>query len=226
MRAIVAEDDPIAARLVVEHLKRNGLEVEHVRRGDEVADAVARFDPRLVVLDVMMPGMNGLDVCRVLRARDPDLMVVMLTSLDSDVDEIVGLEVGADDYLKKPVNPRVLIARVRALLRRAEPAPEVSTEAPQQVGPLRLEPASRGASIAGREVALSDAEFELLALLVRHAGTIVDRDTLYQELRGIPYDGVDRAMDLRVSRLRARLGDEGRSVIRAVRGRGYMIARN
>ena len=225
MRAIVAEDDPTAAKLVIAHLVRDGIEVEHVRRGDEVERAVERFDPRLVILDVMMPGRNGLEVCRALRARDPDLVVLMLTSLDSDVDEIVGLELGADDYLKKPVNPRVLLARVRALLRRSEPTPGASTEAPAEIGPLRLDPGARGASVNGREVALSDAEFDLLALLFRNAGRIVGRDTLYQELRGIPYDGVDRAMDLRVSRLRARLGDEGRALIRAVRGRGYLLAR-
>lgn len=217
---VLADDDIEVAELVVAALSIHGFVVHHVARGDLVEAAVERYAPDVVILDVMMPGATGIEVCRTLRAQRPSLPIVLLTGLDAEVDEVVGLEVGADDYLTKPVHPRVLLARLRSLLRRSRrPEPDLL-----RVGPLEVAPGARVARIDGEPIELTDAEFALLLLFVRHAGTVLSRDRLYKELRGIRWDGVDRSMDQRVSRLRARLGDR-RKLIRAVRGEGYQLLR-
>ena len=171
----------------------------------------------------MLPGTDGFDILRQLRpawARP----VLMLTARGDAFDQVSGLELGADDYVIKPVLPRVLLARVKALLRRA--APVVDTQAPLDVGGLHIVPSAREVRVGEAPIRLTDAEYDMLWFLARNAGRVVERDELFRELRGIDYDGLDRSMDLRVSKLRARLrqamGTEG--PIRTVHGRGYLFA--
>ena len=226
---LLVEDDARTAELVATFLRREGFDVGVVGAG---ADALARLEsapPDLMILDWMLPGgMDGIAVCTRARAvwQGP---ILMLTARTDEVDQIVGLEVGADDYLPKPVRPRLLLARIRALLRRASAPEPTSDEADVLTcGWVVVDRGRREVRVGGVVVDLTTAEFDLLWLLASRAGTPVDRDTLFEELRGIPYDGLDRSMDMRVSQLRKRLVDvdpEGRAPIRTVRGAGYQLVR-
>lgn len=233
---LLVEDDLPLAGLVAEYLGRQGM---RVRVASLASEAVARLHedpPHIVVLDVMLPDGDGFAVCRAMR-KVYDGAIVMLTARDEVVDQIVGLEVGADDYLVKPVQPRLLLARMRALLRRT--APETGeraiapAEAPASAEPMRVDAGrlsirldERAVTLEGRRVDLTDAEFDLLWLLARHAGRIFTRDDLMGRLRGLDYDGVDRSMDSRISRLRRKLGDSSEDPrIRTVRGKGYLFTR-
>lgn len=216
-RILLVEDDPQLVELVGEFLRSHGFHVDVVMRGDEAVDRVLATLPALVLLDLMLPGLDGMEVCRRIRQRGFSGAVVMLTARGDAVDEILGLQVGADDYLAKPVRPRVLLARVQAVLRR--------TDGPRRhvrLGRLELDHASRRVLLDGDEVDLTTAEFELLAVLAEEAGSVLSRDALSRALRGVDWDGVDRSIDLRVSRLRRKLGCDG-SVIKSVRGEGYLL---
>lgn len=219
---LVIEDDPELVTLLSDYLSRNGFTVTAHAHGDGAADRIVSEQPDLVLLDLMLPGVNGLDICRAVRATriGAHIPILMLTALGDEVDEIVGLEVGADDYLAKPVRPRLLLARIRTLLRRVaerERAPVLTH------GPLQLDPKNRTAHLDGVLLELPDAEFDLLAHLLTHPGEVLDRDHILLALRGTPWDGVERSVDLRVSRLRNRLGGWG-GLIKSVRGRGYLLA--
>ena len=228
-RLLLVEDDPRTADLVSTFLTREGFVVTVAGTGAEALELLSSEPPDLMVLDWMLPGgMDGLTVCTRARAvwRGP---ILMLTARTDEVDQIVGLEVGADDYLPKPVRPRLLLARVRALLRRSQ-SPPLGSEEPAQLvcGWIEIDRGRREVRVGGSSVDLTTAEFELLWLLGARAGTPVDRDALFEELRGIPYDGFDRSMDMRVSQLRKRLIDadpEGRDPIRTVRGVGYQLVK-
>ncbi len=224
---LVVEDDAILARDVERYLEANGFEVELESRGDRAAERIAALTPDLVVLDVMLPGSDGLAVCRTVRPsyRGP---ILMLTALGDEVDEVAGLEVGADDYLTKPVRPRVLLARVRTLLRRAGAAPDASESSVVVVGDLEIDPERRVAHRDDRELGLTTLEFDLLHMLARHAGTVVSRDELCRRVRGVGYDGIDRSIDLGVHHLRLKLGDDGKrpALIKSVRGVGYLLAKS
>lgn len=219
---LVVEDDQRLSALLRETLERRGYQVALHGRGDGVLAAFERARPDLLILDVMLPGADGFDVLRELRPRWTG-PILMLTARDGDFDQVSGLELGADDYVAKPVEPAVLLARIGALLRRAG-----RTEAPDalEFGELRIVASAREARAHGRVIALSDAEYDLLLFLARHAGRVVERSQLFRELRGIEYDGLDRSMDLRVSKLRARLREhmQGPIPIRTVHGRGYLFA--
>lgn len=227
-RILLVEDDAELASDVSSYLSDNGYRVQTVRRGDEAVVRVLEDAPDLVLLDVLLPGLDGLGVCRKIRPayRGP---VLMLTALGDDVDQIVGLEVGADDYLVKPVHPRVLLARIRTALRRMTPN-DAEREVPAAiaVGDLAVDPASRSARLRGRELELTTFEFDLLVTLAQRAGLVVSRQDLSLEVRGVPYDGIDRTIDLGVSRLRAKLGDDAKrpSLLKSVRGMGYLLARS
>lgn len=227
-RILLVEDDPRTSELVATFLRQEGLQVDTEADGGQVVQRVLRQPPDLIVLDWMLPGLSGLEICRRLRGEGYTGGVLMLTARTDEVDQIVGLEVGADDYLPKPVRPRLLLARIRALLRRA-PGPAEPTDPDRlELGWLVLDRGCREVTVAGVAVQLSTAEFDLLWLLGQHAGQPVDRDALFTELRGIPYDGLDRSMDMRVSALRRRLIDadpRGRDPIRTVRGRGYQLVK-
>ncbi len=222
---LLVEDDLRLADLTAEYFEQNGLTVVTESRGDR---AVARFretQPRVVLLDLMLPGKDGLDVCRELRQLF-DGPILIFTARDSDIDQVIGLEAGADDYVAKPVDPMVLLARTRALLRRVEKRGAASeTGADIVLGGLRISSASQQVWLDGEPVDLTTQEFELLSLLAGHAGHVFSRKEIFRAMRGIEYDGLDRSIDGRISKLRRKLGDsaEHPARIKTVWGKGYLL---
>ncbi len=231
-RILLVEDDRRLGDLVAKYLSRNDFKVSIERRGDTAPNRIIKEAPDLVVLDLMLPGMDGFEICRRVR---PDYQgpILMLTAREDDMDQVAGLEMGADDYVKKPVEPRVLLARIRALMRRFEKmdeshmvkTPHLSKTNELVFGVLTINHSSRTVKLAGQQVVLTTNEFDLLWLLADNGGTILDRDTIYQKLRGIDYDGLDRSVDLAVSRLRKKLEDDSVHPrrIKTVWGQGYLF---
>lgn len=227
-RILLIEDDERLAQLVADSLRKAGHDVTVCGDG-QAGEALMRQDPfDLVLLDGHLPGKDGFDVLRDTR-RDFAGRIVMLTARDDDIDQVLGLEGGADDYITKPVAPRVLQARIKALLRREvlPPAATASADA-LHFGPLTLLPQSRELRVQGEPVPLTTAEYELLLFLVERAGQVVSRDDIMQGLRGLEFDGLDRAIDARISRLRKKIGDDAQSPtrIKTVRGQGYLLAKD
>ncbi len=230
-QVLVADDDAVLNDLLTDYLREQGFAVSQAADGVAALSAVAAGSVELVVLDVMMPGMNGFDALREIRSLPGPAgrtAVLMLTARGEDVDRIVGLEMGADDYLPKPANPRELTARVRAILRRAEQhaAPESGGEM-LVVGDLQLNSGDRSVSVADRPVALTSTEFNLLEVLLRAAGRVVGKNELTERGLGRKLTLYDRAADMHVSNLRRKLGDNpsGGQRIVTVRGVGYLYAR-
>ena len=222
---LIVDDDAELAAMISGFLSNNGLRNEVVGDGHAAIAAVAERPPRLLILDLMLPGMDGLSVCRELRPAF-SAPILMLTALADDIDEVTGLEVGADDYLAKPVRPRVLLARVRALLRRSDAAAASEPERIIECGDLRIDRGAREVECAGASIDLTAAEFELLWLLAEQRGHVVSRESLHEKTLHTLYDGLDRTIDLRISRLRRKLGDDPKQPVRikTVRGRGYLLA--
>jgi DNA-binding response OmpR family regulator len=223
---LLIEDDARLAELTATYLEQNGLRVAVEERGDRAVERFTREKPRLVLLDLLLPGKDGLSICRELR-RVHDVPILILTARDTDLDHVIGLEAGADDYVMKPVDPMVLLARVRALLRRAERGAAGTVERKQDLtlGALRISETSREVWLQGQAVSLTTQEFELLSLLAHRAGELVSRDEVFRTMRGIDYDGLDRSIDGRVSKLRRKLGDDATSPtrIKTVWGKGYLL---
>ncbi|MBC9249984.1 DNA-binding response regulator [Pseudomonas alcaligenes] len=223
---LIVEDDQRLAELTREYLEGNGLKVAIESDGASAAARILRDQPDLVVLDLMLPGEDGLSICRKVRGRY-DGPILMLTARTDDMDEVLGLEMGADDYVCKPVRPRVLLARIRALLRRSEGATEVVAENQRrlQFGALVIDSAMREAWLRGQGIELTSAEFDLLWLLAANAGRILSREEIFTALRGIEYDGQDRSIDVRISRIRPKIGDdpEHPRLIKTVRSKGYLF---
>jgi len=222
---LLIEDDARLAELTATYLEQNGLRVSIEARGDRALERFAQERPRLVLLDLLLPGKDGLDICRELR-RVSEVPILILTARDTDFDHVIGLEAGADDYVMKPVDPMVLLARVRALLRRAGRGGLAGERrADLQLGALRISETSREVWLHGRPVTLTTQEFELLTLLARRAGELVSRDEVFRTVRGIDYDGLDRSIDGRVSKLRRKLGDDAAAPtrIKTVWGKGYLL---
>lgn len=231
-RILLVEDDERLADLTAEYLRKNEFEVVIEARGDTAEARILADDPELVILDVMLPGKDGFEVCRGVRSKYKGV-ILMLTARDEDLDQILGLELGADDYISKPVQPRLLLARIKALLRRAPAAGQVEDEdegeaAELSFGSFRISQSTRSAHLGDEAIELTTAEFDLLWLLARHAGSILSRDDLLQQLRGIGFDGLDRSIDARISRLRRKLGDdpENPTRIKTVRGKGYLFSKH
>jgi DNA-binding response OmpR family regulator len=214
--AVVIEDDEAIGALVVAYLERAGFQVVCEQTGEKGLDAVERHDPRVVVLDLALPDLDGLEVCRQLRASGP-VPILILTARDEEVDRIIGLELGADDYVTKPFSPRELVARVRAILRRTEPAPEDSGTI--ELGDVQLDRRERRVAVAGSPVALRTLEFELLAELAENAGQVVTRDRLLERVWGLSFAGGTRTVDVHVAQLRKKL--DRPDLIETVRGVGY-----
>lgn len=222
-KILLAEDDQRLAALVKAYLIENGFQVVVEERGDRVAERVRQQHPDLLILDIMLPGKDGLTICRELRPsfHGP---ILMLTARNEDADQILGLEFGADDYVIKPAEPRILLARIRALLRRIEPEPQAQPQT-LSFGSLHIHTGSRSVLLEEQTVKLSSHEFDLLWLLAQRAGEVVGRDFLFQQLYGRPYDGMDRTIDVRVSQLRKKLGDnpDNPTRIKTIWGRGYLF---
>ena len=186
-------------------------------------ERVAREKPELIVLDLGLPGRDGFAVCREVRAARHDVPILMLTARDTDIDQVLGLELGADDYVVKPVEPRVLVARINALLRRQrqQSAPEQKT---LRFGALTIDTAARAVTLDGQLITLTSNEFDLLYALASKAGEIQSRESLYLQLYKREYDGLDRTLDVRISHLRKKLGDaQSAAKIRTVWGHGYLF---
>jgi two-component system response regulator CpxR len=221
MRILVIDDDVELASLLGEFLRREGFEPDFAHDGLKGLDAAQQGSYALVVLDVMLPGIDGFEVLRRLR-QSSRIPVVMLTARGEDVDRIVGLELGADDYVPKPFNPRELAARIRAVLRRTEPRPQ---DGQIDVNGVTLNPGSREAFCDGSPVELTTIEFDILEQLMRAAGRVLSRDQLMEAIYGRKSGPFDRAMDMHISHLRKKLECGGRALIKTVRGVGYQFVR-
>jgi DNA-binding response OmpR family regulator len=216
--AVVIEDDEAISALVGTYLEQAGFEVVRECTGESGLEAIDRRRPRLIVLDLGLPDVDGFDLCRQLRGGG-DVPILILTARDEEADRVIGLELGADDYLTKPFSPRELVARVRAVLRRTEPAPPESHVV--EVGELRVDLRTRTAAFAGLPLALRTLEFELLAELARNAGYVVKRDRLLERVWGLSFAGGTRTVDVHVAQLRKKLGRP--DLIQTVRGVGYRL---
>lgn len=218
---LLVEDDLALQQLTKDYLEHNGITVDVLSDGSEVMAALEANMPDLMILDVMLPGKDGFSVCREVRDRY-QLPILMLTAKGEDFDQVIGLELGADDYVIKPAEPRVLLARISALLRRG--AVEKSSEE-LRFGTLTIDKNSRIVKLLGEEVSLTSHEFELLWLLSNSAGEVLSRDFVHEKMIGREYDGLDRTVDVRVSRLRKKLGDNSDKPyrIKTVWGQGYLF---
>jgi len=220
-QVLIVDDDEKLTTLLSEYLGRYGLTVRAASHPDDGLRLLRADPPDLVILDVMLPGMDGFAVCRRIRetSRVP---IIMLTARGDVTDRVVGLEIGADDYLAKPFEPRELVARIQAVLRRG--APHAGDER-VTVGRLELNWNARSAHLDGAPLTLTTAEFDLLGLLVRNRGRILSRDRIMDETRGVDWEAFDRSVDVLVSRVRQKLGDDPRQPvwIRTVRGAGYIF---
>lgn len=224
-RIVIVEDDAKLAALIGEFLQSQGLTIELVDDGSKAVERILADPPALVVLDLMLPGDDGLSVCRKLRERGFVRPILMLTARSDDQDHIKGLELGADDFVNKPVRPQVLLARIRALLRRVET--ETPERAPNRLsfGALVIDHTRREAWLKEQLIDLTGAEFDLLWLLASNAGRILSREETFAALRGIEYDGQDRSIDVRISRIRPKIGDDPEMprLIKTVRSKGYLF---
>ncbi len=221
---LLVEDDLRLAELTREYLQGHGVVVTHVADGRRGLDEALRGRFDAVLLDLMLPGMDGLEVCRALRARS-DVPILVLTARGEEADRVMGLETGADDYVAKPFSPRELLARIRAVVRRAR-GRAGPVLAPVRVGGLVVDPAARRATLDGREIPLTGYEFALLEALARRAGRVLSREQLMELAKGSAEEAFDRSIDVHVSRLRQKLGDDPRHprLIKTVRGSGYLLA--
>ena len=228
-RVLIVDDDEDIRKLLEEYLRKNGFDAHAVPDGPAMRDALAARPASLVVLDLMLPGEDGLSLCRQLRARS-QVPVLMLTAKGDPVDRIIGLEMGADDYLAKPFNPRELLARIRSILRRARALPaDTEINVPESFGfsGWRLDTRERNLRAPdGVVVSLSGAEYRLLLIFLQNPNAVLSRDQLSNFTFGHDADPLDRTIDMQVSRLRERLRDEARepAIIKTVRGRGYVLA--
>jgi len=224
-RLLLVEDDRELASMIADFLSPHGFVVAIEDRGDRAIERIRTEEHDVVILDINLPGMDGISVCRTVR-EDFKGPILILTARGDEIDEVVGLEVGADDYLSKPVRPRVLLARIRAQLRKSTVSEVEIVENRIAIGSLVIDAGRRAVELNGQEINLTSVEFELLWLLAENAGRIVSRSDIYQRIHGVKYDGLDRSIDLRVSRLRKKLGDDpvNPQRIKAVRSIGYLLS--
>lgn len=224
-RILLVEDDAALASMVADFLSPHGFDVSIEGRGDTAVGRITNDNPDAVVLDVNLPGLDGFSVCQAVRS-DYRGAIIMLTARGEEVDEVLGLEAGADDYMAKPVRPRALLARLRTHLRRATPTEQEARSKPIRVGSLVVDASRRRVEIDQAAVELTTAEFDLLHFLAQNAGRPLSRNDIYQAIHGMRYDGIDRSIDLRVSRLRKKLGDDPAHPrrIKSIRGVGYILS--
>lgn len=218
---LIVEDEENIVELARLYLEREGYRVEAVGDGNSALEAIERLQPALVLLDLMLPGLDGLEVCRRLRAEGNFVPILMVTAKDDDIDTVLGLELGADDYLAKPFNPRVLVARARAILRRGE-VQLGPKEVPIHVGDLVIDPARRTVTVKGEEVDLRHQEFNLLLTMVKHKSLVLSRERLLNLAWGYDYAGETRTVDVHVGHLRKKL-ECSSVVIETITNAGYKL---
>ncbi len=223
---LIVEDDEQLANLLMEYLSQHGFKLAHESTGPLGAQSILKTNPDLVILDLMLAGANGLDVCRQVRTQFTGA-ILMLTASQSEADHVAGLELGADDFVNKPIDPRVLLARIRAQLRRLDRG-FLATSAPAnrlKIGQLELDSVTQETSFDGQIAPLTSMEFDILWLLSCEVDTVVKREDLYQRVLRTEYDGIDRGMDVHVSRIRRKLRSCGfePTRLKSVRGIGYLM---
>lgn len=221
-RVMLVEDDPRLAELVTEYLSGYEFAVELVTRGDTAVERFREIAPDVVVLDLMLPGLDGMVVCRQIRAMS-EVPVLILTAREDSYDEVSGLEQGADDFVNKPVQPRVLLARLRALLRRTQARQNADSRV-LEFGTLRINTTDRSVQWRGQPCVLSNTEYKLLLVLAESAGRVLSRDALLKKMRGIEFDGLDRSIDNSISKLRRKFEDTESEKIKTVWGEGYLFS--
>lgn len=222
-KILLVEDDMSLANWVSEYLTEQGFDVILCHRGDEVISLVRKHNPRLVLLDIMLPGQDGVSVCRELSSfyHEP---ILMLTAKSDEIDEVIGLEVGATDYIVKPVRPRALLARINAALRNTQTHVTANSDM-VKVGQLSIDLLSRDSFLGNQKLTLSNAEFSLLSFLAQHADQVMDRDSVFMATKGREYDGLDRSVDVLISALRKKFGDDPQNPekIKTIWGKGYLL---
>ena len=222
----LVEDDDVTATMLAAHLTKDGYQVSRFADGITLIDDVQQQSPDAVILDARLPSTDGFDLCRELRPKYRGA-IILLTSRDDDIDELLGLELGADDYIRKPATSRIVLAHLRACLRRSATA--APAEIPDEVvlGSLQVNRVTRSAHLKRKELTLTTAEFDLLWLLVSRAGEILSREDIFRQTRGLDYDGLDRSIDMRVSRLRKLIGDDPDNprIIKTIRAKGYLFSK-
>jgi DNA-binding response OmpR family regulator len=226
VRALVVDDEPPLVRLVTSYLERDGFEVQAAHDGQQAVELAKTFQPEVIVLDLMLPGVDGIEACRRIRTFS-DAYIVMLTARAEEVDKLVGLGVGADDYLTKPFSPRELVARIRAMLRRprAGASGEAAAGPVRRLGELTVDPAAREVHLEGRPVELTRLEFDLLEALSERPRVVLSRRQLLERVWGEDWYGDDHLVDVHIANLRRKLGDDPRAPrhILTVRGVGYRM---
>jgi DNA-binding response OmpR family regulator len=215
---LLVEDEPSVGELVSSYLTRDGYRVIWVRSGEDALVELDRHQLRIVLLDIGLPGMDGFDVCRAIRQKSK-VPILMLTARDEEPDKVVGLEVGADDYVTKPFSPRELAARIKAILRRTDPAPDQDVLA---LGDVILNRESHDVTVAGDAIELTAKEFDLLAFFLSNPGAMLSRDQLLDRVWGMEYPGGTRTVDVHIAQLRRKLGRP--DLIKTLRGAGYKAA--
>ncbi len=223
-KILVVDDEASVRKLVRSYLERDGFSVVEAADGVRALETARREHPALVILDLMLPEVEGLEVCRILRGES-DVFVLMLTAKTEETDKLVGLGLGADDYLTKPFSPRELVARVKAILRRAAPAQAAESGAALTVGPITLDEARREAAVAGRQVELTAREFDILAQLMKRPGMVFTREHLLEQVWGYNFFGDPRVVDVHVAKLRKKVEPDHTNpeFIKTVRGIGYKL---
>ncbi|ADN01506.1 response regulator [Spirochaeta thermophila] len=223
MTILVVDDEPDIVELVRFHLEREGYDVVSTGEGRDALEKARNLLPDAIILDLMLPGMSGLEVCRLLRQQDrtSHIPILMLTAKSEETDVVVGLELGADDYITKPFSPRILLARLKAVLKRTRP-PEGRSDEPIVVGELVIDPHRYSVRVRGREIILSATEFAILSFLARNPGWVFSRQQIIDAVKGEDYPVTERAVDVQILSIRKKLGD-ARDYIQTVRGVGYRL---
>jgi len=226
-RILLVEDDVSLAQWIQEYLQEHGYDVHHVERGDQAIDKYKNVEPDLVLLDIMLPGIDGIQVCRELRLLSMNLPIIMLTARSDELDEVIGLEIGANDYVVKPVRPRALLARIKSLMRNKIESVE-KPALPERIltfGRLKLDSTAKRVLFDDQEIKLSSSEFEFIWFLAKNAGYSIDRDQVFRALKGRDYDGQDRRFDLMISGLRKKFKDDPQNPqrIKTIWGKGYLF---
>jgi len=222
---LLVEDDEVTALTLSRYLEKQNFEVIIESNGDNVLDAIREHAPDALILDVNLPGKDGFEVCREAREIFDD-PIIILTARDENIDEIIGLEIGADDYIIKPAEPRLVYAHLKAALRRVDTITSTFTKHNEvKYGSFSINQSTRSVHLDGKDVQMTTSDFDLLWLLASNAGKIISRDDIQQGLRGIEHDGLDRSIDMKISRLRKRLQDDIDVPVRikTIRGQGYLF---